>query len=183
MTPKFTPLFFLPFFIDLTLTDHHEPAMNILCKGRPEMTYWPLPEDCTKFFVCIDQHTFVMDCPFDLFYDRTRNLCAYPDEVDCSPESPKRPHHTTTRRPMMTHHTTKPMKPMKPTKGKRNMPPQRTTTHRPRTTTVEYPSAEDFSDVIATGVLPRFPGSDSDSHEFENQVECCNFDGSDCYDC
>lgn len=161
--------------------------LRVLCDDQPMMTYLPHPDDCNKFFVCIEEQPFIMDCPFGLYYDRMRELCAYPGEVLCpaDPLSPKK----TTKKPMTTTKRTKMMK--KSTTKKSTQRPNTTTTP----TTESYEFEEDFSDVIATGVLPKFPKRDSASSENEevnndvetqlkgHQVECCSFYSSVCWDC
>lgn len=189
------------FIVQCTVfSDHLEPTLDFLCYHKPEMSYHSFPHEHHKFYVCIDQETYVMDCPYNLYYNPRRNLCAIKEEEsDYSTEElhPNLPRYTT-KKPIVTHHTTK-HHTTSHSKSKTTHRPvaRKTTPHRTRTNK-KHRSEENLSDIIATGVLPQFLETASESREFENleiqedydndyneksQVECCEFYSNVCWDC
>ena len=57
-----------------------------LCPASPEgdhLSFVRHPFDCSKFFVCVDEHAYAFQCPHELYFDMDLKVCNFPEDVDC----------------------------------------------------------------------------------------------------
>eukprot|EP00092_Neocalanus_flemingeri_P005584 GFUD01006016.1.p1 GENE.GFUD01006016.1~~GFUD01006016.1.p1 ORF type:complete len:276 (+),score=87.17 GFUD01006016.1:66-893(+) len=61
-------------------------AFNVVCPESTDglVVFVPYPTDCSKYYACHGTLPILMECPPDLFFDPTLNVCNYPEFVDCS---------------------------------------------------------------------------------------------------
>jgi len=54
----------------------------------------PHPTDCNLYYICVGKMPFLMQCPGDLYFDSSTNICNWPDMVDCGPKTTENPETT-----------------------------------------------------------------------------------------
>ena len=47
----------------------------------------PHPTDCGLYYQCVGSWPVLMECPPGLYFDPTLNVCNWPDNVDCQPQT------------------------------------------------------------------------------------------------
>ena len=47
----------------------------------------PNPNDCSQFFMCMDETPILTDCPAGLYFNPDLGVCDYPQNVDCQQPS------------------------------------------------------------------------------------------------
>ena len=55
----------------------------------------PHPTDCGLYYQCVGLQPVLMSCPPGLYWDPSLNVCNWPDNVDCNPETDPAPETTT----------------------------------------------------------------------------------------
>ena len=55
----------------------------------------PHPSDCGLYYQCVGLQPVLMSCPPGLYWDPSLNVCNWPDNVDCNPETDPAPETTT----------------------------------------------------------------------------------------
>ncbi len=46
---------------------------------------FPYPYDCSKYYQCASGRPILMDCPPGTHFDRSVNVCNWPDAANCTP--------------------------------------------------------------------------------------------------
>lgn len=54
-----------------------------VCKNQPNGALLPDPENCNSFYLCSNEHKFVLLCPPGLHFSEKRNQCETPELADC----------------------------------------------------------------------------------------------------
>jgi len=47
----------------------------------------PHPSECNLYYMCAGLTPVLMSCPGELFFDPSLNVCNWPDQVDCQPQT------------------------------------------------------------------------------------------------
>merc|ERR1712029_471002 len=58
---------------------------NVEVDGLP--VFIPHPTDCGLYYQCAGSWPVLMECPPGLYFDPTLNVCNWPDNVDCQPQT------------------------------------------------------------------------------------------------
>lgn len=168
--------------------------MAAVCKDVQVLTYHGHPSDCNKFFVCLDAHPFVMDCPYNLHFDARHIICKAPGEVECPMGMPQHPMHHPFPPPHPhpmppPHHFPPPSTTKKPKKTKSTTKSSSTSTTTTTTTTTTARSTEldDDEEEESAEESPMRALVQSHSKALKSskshQVECCHFYIGACWDC
>ena len=64
---------------------------DVTCDGVDDRSYLPNPNDCSKFFQCIENEPFLISCPRGLYFNSETNLCTTYEEANCEANSPTPP--------------------------------------------------------------------------------------------
>ena len=58
--------------------------LDNFCVGKKSRNY-PDPTDCHKYIVCNGHYAVSMTCPSKLWYNFKKDICDWPENVDCKP--------------------------------------------------------------------------------------------------
>ncbi|XP_055705483.1 probable chitinase 10 [Phlebotomus papatasi] len=64
---------------EITEPEEDEPLPD--CTG--EQKFFPYPEDCSKYYICIGGSPFIMSCPSNYYWNAPRFQCDLPDSAKC----------------------------------------------------------------------------------------------------
>merc|ERR1711915_845149 len=75
-----------------------DPIFDVVCPPSEDgsTVFVPHPTDCNLYYICVGKMPFLMQCPGDLYFDSSINVCNWPDLVDCEPQTTVNTETTTT---------------------------------------------------------------------------------------
>merc|ERR1712029_644362 len=65
------------------------PVFDVVCPESQDgfAVFVPHPTECNLYYECVGLTPILMSCPGDLYFDPTLNVCNWPDQVDCEPQT------------------------------------------------------------------------------------------------
>ncbi|GAB0090135.1 hypothetical protein DMENIID0001_048240 [Sergentomyia squamirostris] len=73
--------------VDEPEQEEPEPEQDIEEEDIPDCTgdqkFFPYPEDCSKYYICIGGSPFIMSCPSNYYWNAPRFQCDRPDSAHC----------------------------------------------------------------------------------------------------
>lgn len=132
----------------------------VLCRNVPDRVYRRLPNECSRFFICVDGYPSILDCPDNLYFDPDEVICGYPGDIKCFKD---------------VEETSEGNFPMTTSKDvERTTRKMSTTTEMPVWTHEMSPEEEESTEK------PEYDDDTNDESILDNhsQVECCRFYGT-----
>merc|ERR1719410_1876329 len=62
---------------------------DVVCPSSEDgfAVFVPHPTNCSLYYECVGNSPILMSCPGDLYFDPNLNVCNWPDQVDCQPQT------------------------------------------------------------------------------------------------
>ncbi|XP_068142271.1 LOW QUALITY PROTEIN: uncharacterized protein [Drosophila tropicalis] len=130
---------------DSTTTTTEDPSGGGICYGKPEYSWVPYPNNCSKYIECQSPIPIGFDCPEGLEFSPTEFKCMDPELANCSPKV------TTTD---STTETTESSTTQKPSSTTENSTTESTTPDSTTESTREPTISESSSTTESTTTIP-----------------------------